>query len=114
MNKTLIALLTAASFLTLGAAQAADKPADKPAAEAAAPAAKPAKKAKKHHAKKHAKKAAEEKPAADAAPAKSSVELSARPGDASHPAFFISAPKRCKKSGQTRLFQRISPFSRLS
>ena len=43
MNKTLIALLTAASFLTLGAAQAA--PMDKPAAESAKPAetAKPAK-----------------------------------------------------------------------
>jgi hypothetical protein len=59
MNKTLIALLTAASFLTIGAAQANDKPMDKPAAEAAAPA-KHAKKAKHvKHAKhaKHAKKA---------------------------------------------------------
>jgi hypothetical protein len=69
MTKTLIALLTAASFLTLGAAQAADKPMDKPAAESAKPAdtAKPAKKAK-HHVKKAAKKA-EAKPA-EATPAK--------------------------------------------
>lgn len=64
MNKTLIALLAAASVFAFGSAQAADaaaKPADKPAAEAAKPAdaAKPAKKAKK------AKKA-EAKPAADA------------------------------------------------
>ena len=71
MSKTLIALLTAASFLTIGAAQAADAPMDKPSAEAAKPAdsAKPAKKAK-HHAKKKAAKKVEEKPAADAAPAK--------------------------------------------
>jgi len=59
MNKTLIALLTAASFLTIGAAQAADKPADaKPAAEAAKPAdAKPAAEKKAKKAKKSAKKA---------------------------------------------------------
>ncbi len=59
MNKTLIALLTAASFLTIGAAQAADAGMDKPAAEAAAKPAKHAKHTK--HAKKHAKapKAAE-------------------------------------------------------
>lgn len=63
MNKTLIALLTAASFLTLGTAQAAGKPMDKPAAEAAGPAkdaaAKPAKKAAhgKKQTKKHARKA---------------------------------------------------------
>jgi Ni/Co efflux regulator RcnB len=56
MNKTLIALLTAASLLTIGAAQANDKPMmDKPAAEAAAPAKHHAKKHVKHHAKKHAK-----------------------------------------------------------
>lgn len=77
MNKTLIALLTAASFLTLGAAQAADKPMDKPAAESAKPAdsAKPVKAAKhhaRHHARHHAKKAAkkaEVKPA-ETTPAK--------------------------------------------
>ena len=70
MNKTLIALLAAASVFAFGSAQAADAaatPMDKPAAEAAKPAdaAKPAKKAKHH--KKAAKKADEAKPAADAA-----------------------------------------------
>lgn len=59
MSKTLIALLTAASFLTLGAAQAADTPMGKPAAEAAAPAKHATKKAT--HGKKHAKKAAPKK-----------------------------------------------------
>jgi hypothetical protein len=77
MNRILIALLAAASFLSMGVAQAADKAAAEPAkTEMAAPAdakAAPAKKAvKKHHVKKHAKKAvkkAEEKKADEAAPA---------------------------------------------
>jgi hypothetical protein len=70
MNKTLIALLAAASVFAFGSAQAADaaaKPADKPMADAAKPAeaAKPSKKAMKHRlsAKKaEAKKAEEAKP----------------------------------------------------
>ncbi len=57
MNKTLIALLTAASFLTIAGAQAADKPMDKPAAEAASPADAGAKPAKHANKIKHAKKA---------------------------------------------------------
>jgi hypothetical protein len=47
MNRTLIALLAAVSFIALGSAQAADKPADaKAAAAAPAKAAEPAKDAK--------------------------------------------------------------------
>jgi hypothetical protein len=55
MSKTLITLLTAASFLAMGTAQAADKLMDKPPAESAVPA-KHAKKAP--HTLKHAKKRA--------------------------------------------------------
>ena len=59
MNKTLIALLTAASFLSIGAARAADAPMDKPAAEADAKPAKQIKQAKKHTAHAKAKKSEE-------------------------------------------------------
>ena len=71
MTKTLIALLTAASFMTIGAAQAADKPMDKPVAEAAKPAdsAKPAKQVKKHG-KKHTDKKVAAENSAGTAPAK--------------------------------------------
>lgn len=64
MNKTLIALLTAASFLTIGAAQATDKPMDKPMAEAATHADAGAKPAKHVNKIKHSKK---DKKAAEAA-----------------------------------------------
>jgi hypothetical protein len=52
MKRTLIALLTAASILAMGAVYAADEMA-KPEEPAKAEAAKPAKPAKKHHVVKH-------------------------------------------------------------